>query len=137
MALINVAVQEIHCKIVYYGPGFGKIANIEYIESAILGYPRGDLLSIETESRRIHSFDLSLGIGFDQIHGFQVRYHLYVPYIPVIYERTRVALINGADGVVFDLNSTLKVPSFMAVAHKGVGVFDTLKAISKMVVEKL
>jgi len=33
-----------------------------------------------------------------------------------------------------DLNQTLKVPTFEAVATTGIGVFETLKAISKRTV---
>ena len=109
----------------------------------------------------------------------------------VLYERTRVAVLNGADGVVFVANSqrsklaedvrslqelarnltqqgkrflefpmviqynkrdmpdalpleilekylnSMKVPSYEAIASKGVGVFDTLRTISKQVIGKL
>jgi len=34
-----------------------------------------------------------------------------------------------------DLNSMLKVPSFTASALRGAGVFETLRAISKLVVK--
>ena len=33
--------------------------------------------------------------------------------------------------------NTIHVPRFEAVASKGIGVFDTLKAISKLVISKL
>jgi hypothetical protein len=109
----------------------------------------------------------------------------------VLYERTRIAVLNGSDGVVFvadsardkleenikslkelavnitrqnkkfqefpivlqynkrDLPTALPVPvldkylngmqwvRFEAIATTGVGVFDTLKAISKLVISKL
>ncbi|MEI6044432.1 MAG: gliding-motility protein MglA [Chloroflexota bacterium] len=192
MALINVAAREIHCKIVYYGPGLcGKTTNLKYIHSAVPGHARGDLLSIATETERTLFFDF-LPLDLGQVHGFQTRFHLYTVPGQVLYERTRVAVLNGADGVVFVadsqqtklrediislqelarniqaegkkflefplvlqynkrdvpnalpieqldhyLNSSIKVPRFEAVASKGVGVFDTLKAISKLVISKL
>ncbi len=192
MALINVAAREIHCKIVYYGPGLcGKTTNLKYIHAAVPGQARGDLLSIATETERTLFFDF-LPLDLGQVHGFQTRFHLYTVPGQVLYERTRVAVLNGADGVVFVadsqqnklredlaslqelarnvvdqgkrfqdfplvlqynkrdvpnalqteildhyLNSTIKVPRFEAVASKGIGVFDTLKAISKLVISKL
>jgi hypothetical protein len=192
MALINVAAREIHCKIVYYGPGLcGKTTNLKYIHSAVPGHAKGDLLSIATETERTLFFDF-LPLDLGQVHGFQTRFHLYTVPGQVLYERTRVAVLNGADGVVFVadsqqnklreniaslqelarniqasgkkflefplvlqynkrdmpnamqveqlehyLNSSIKVPSYEAVASKGIGVFDTLKAISKLVISKL
>jgi signal recognition particle receptor subunit beta len=192
MALINVAAREIHCKIVYYGPGLcGKTTNLKYIHSAVPGHAKGDLLSIATETERTLFFDF-LPLDLGQVHGFQTRFHLYTVPGQVLYERTRVAVLNGADGVVFVadsqqnklreniqslqelarniqaqgkkflefplvlqynkrdmpnavpveqldhyLNSSIKVPRFEAVASKGIGVFDTLKAISKLVISKL
>ncbi len=192
MALINVAAREIHCKIVYYGPGLcGKTTNLKYIHSAVPGHAKGDLLSIATETERTLFFDF-LPLDLGQVHGFQTRFHLYTVPGQVLYERTRVAVLNGADGVVFVadsqqnklrediislqelarniqaegkkflefplvlqynkrdvpnalpleqmdhyLNSSIKVPRYEAIASKGVGVFDTLKSISKLVISKL
>ena len=46
MALINVAAKEIHCKIVYYGPGLGgKTTNLKYIHSAVPPQAKGDRLA--------------------------------------------------------------------------------------------
>ncbi|MDQ2810273.1 MAG: gliding-motility protein MglA [Chloroflexota bacterium] len=191
MALINVAAREIHCKIVYYGPGLcGKTTNLKYIHSAVPGQAKGDLISIATETERTLFFDF-LPLDLGQVHGFQTRIHLFTVPGQVLYERTRVAVLNGADGVVFvadsqrhklqedvqslqelaknitimgkkflefplvmqynkrDLESALPVevldrylnsihvPRFEAAASSGRGVFDTLKAISKLVISKL
>ncbi len=191
MALINVAAREIHGKIVYYGPGLsGKTTNLQYIHSRIPSNTKGELLSIETETERTLFFDF-LPLDLGKVHGFTIRFHLYTVPGQVLYERTRVAVLNGADGVVFvadasrdrlpdnlqslrelaqnltaqgkrfidyplvmqynkmDLPTalptpvldryinTVKVPRFEAVAINGRGVFETLRAISKLVVNKL
>ncbi len=191
MALINVAAREIHGKIVYYGPGLsGKTTNLQYIHSRIPSNTKGELLSIETETERTLFFDF-LPLDLGKVHGFTIRFHLYTVPGQVLYERTRVAVLNGADGVVFvadgsrdrlpdNLQSlrelaqnltaqgkrfidyplvmqynkmdlpqalptpvldryinTVKVPRFEAVAINGRGVFETLRAISKLVVNKL
>ncbi|MBX6342300.1 MAG: gliding-motility protein MglA [Thermomicrobiaceae bacterium] len=191
MALINVAAREIHGKIVYYGPGLsGKTTNLQVIHSRIPNHTKGDLLSIETETERTLFFDF-LPLDLGKVHGFTIRFHLYTVPGQVLYERTRVAVLNGADGVVFvadaqrdrladNLQSlrelaqnltaqgkrflefplvmqynkmdlpdalptpvldrylnTIKVPRFEAVAVEGRGVFETLRAVSKLVVNKL
>jgi signal recognition particle receptor subunit beta len=191
MALINVAAKEIHGKIVYYGPGLcGKTTNLQIIHGRIPQNGRSDLLSIATETERTLFFDF-LPLDLGKVHGFTIRFHLYTVPGQILYERTRVAVLNGADGVVFvadaqrdrladNLQSlrelahnltnqgkrltefpmvmqynkmdmptalptpvldrylnTIKVPRFEAVAVQGRGVFETLRAISKLVVNKL
>lgn len=191
MALINVAAREIHCKIVYYGPGMcGKTTNLQYIHNQVPRDAKGDLLSIATETERTLFFDF-LPLDLGKVRGFQTRFHLYTVPGQVLYEKTRVAVLNGSDGVVFvadsqrdkleenikslkelamnitrqnkrfqdfpmvlqynkrDLPTALPVPvldkylnsmnwtRFEATAPTGEGVFDTLKAISKLVISRL
>jgi mutual gliding-motility protein MglA len=191
MALINVAAREIHCKIVYYGPGMGgKTTNLQWIHGQVPRSNKGELLSIATETERTLFFDF-LPLDLGKVRGFQTRFHLYTVPGQVLYERTRVAVLNGADGVVFvadsqrnkleenvnslrelarnvqrqgkkfqqfplvlqynkrDLPNALPAavldkylnpfnwPRFEACATSGPGVFDTLKAISKLVIAKL
>jgi signal recognition particle receptor subunit beta len=195
MALINVAAREIHCKIVYYGPGMsGKTSNLQYIHSQVPKDTKGELLSIATETERTLFFDF-LPLDLGKVRGFQTRFHLYTVPGQVLYERTRVAVLNGADGVVFvadsqrhkmreniaslqELAENIKkqnknfrefpvvlqynkrdVPGALPVekmdeflnpvalklgwqryeaeATNGRGVFDTLKAISKLVISRL
>jgi len=196
MALINIAAREIHCKIVYYGPGLsGKTTNLKYIHSQVPRDSKGELLSIATETERTLFFDF-LPLDLGRVRGFQTRFHLYTVPGQVLYERTRVAVLNGADGVVFvvdsqrnkleenvrslqelarnitrqgkrfaefpvilqynkrDLPNALPIPvldkylryrgasgklveRYESIASSGRGVFDTLKAISKLVISKL
>lgn len=195
MALINVAAREIHCKIVYYGPGMsGKTSNLQYIHSQVPRDTKGELLSIATETERTLFFDF-LPLDLGKVRGFQTRFHLYTVPGQVLYERTRVAVLNGADGVVFvadsqrhkmreniaslqeladnikkqnknfrefpivlqynkrDIPGALPVEKmdeflnpvalrlgwqrYEAEAMNGRGVFDTLKAISKLVISRL
>ncbi|MBI2942463.1 MAG: GTPase domain-containing protein [Chloroflexi bacterium] len=191
MALINVAAGEVHCKIVYYGPGFGgKTSNLTHVHSHAPAFATGELVTIATETERTLFFDF-LPLDLGTVEGYRVRFHLFtVPGQP-LYERTRVTVLNGADGVVFVADSqrsrfkaTLQsfqelsrilaaqgkslttmplvfqynkrdapdavpvpilearlnhvgAPSFTAVATTGVGVFPTLRAISKLIIGKL
>lgn len=106
MALINVANREIQCKIVYYGTGYcGKTTNLQYIFSHAPQPARGELLSIATENERTLFFDF-LPLDLGDIHGFRVRFHLYTVPGQVLYERTRVAVLGGADGIVYVADSS-------------------------------
>jgi signal recognition particle receptor subunit beta len=105
MALINVAAREIHCKIVYYGIGYcGKTTNLHYVHRQIPGNSKGEMISIATETERTLFFDF-LPLDLGTVHGFRTRFHLYTVPGQVLYERTRVAVLNGADGVVFVVDS--------------------------------
>lgn len=101
MALIDLSAREIYGKIVYYGPAFGgKTTNLKAIHDTLPEQARSELHSIATADERTLFFDyLPLDLG--ALLGFTIRYQLYtVPGQPR-YERTRQAVLSGADGVVF------------------------------------
>jgi signal recognition particle receptor subunit beta len=101
MSMINYASREINCKIVYYGPGLcGKTTNLEYIYRRVPKESKGEMLSLATETERTLFFDF-LHLDVAQVRGFTVRFHLYTTPGQQLYERTRFAVLNGADGVVF------------------------------------
>jgi mutual gliding-motility protein MglA len=105
MALINIASHEIHCKIVYYGIGYcGKTTNLQHVFRSINPTARGELLSIATETERTLFFDF-LPLDLGTVHGFRTRFHLYTVPGQILYERTRMAVLNGADGIVFVVDS--------------------------------
>ncbi len=193
MALIDLSKREVHCKIVYYGPGrCGKTTNLLYIYNAMGDKARGKMLTIETKGDRTLFFDL-LPLNLGQISGFDIRIQLYTVPGQAIYEATRKLVLKGVDGLVFvadslrvrkaknveslndleknlrdynlsldsipiilqynkrdlasspiptltideleqDLNSKLNTLAFEAAATKGLGVFETLKEISKRTV---
>ena len=193
MALIDLSKKEIHCKIVYYGPGrCGKTTNLLYIYNAMGNAARGKMLTIETKGDRTLFFDL-LPLNLGKVSGFDIRIQLYTVPGQAIYEATRKLVLKGVDGLVFvadslkvrkqkniesledlkrnlldynlslqelpivlqynkrdlvstsiptltveemeaDLNRELRTKAFGAAATKGVGVFETLKEISKRTV---
>jgi len=105
LALINIATHEIHCKIVYYGIGYcGKTTNLQYVFKSINPSVRGELLSTATETERTLFFDF-LPLDLGTVQGFRTRFHLYTVPGQILYERTRLAVLNGADGIVFVVDS--------------------------------
>ena len=101
MALIHLASQRIHGKIVYYGPGFGgKTTNLRYVHGHVRNGAGHELRAIADETGRTIFCDV-LPLDLGTIRGFAMRYDLYTVPGQVISGPTRTAVLNGADGVVF------------------------------------
>jgi signal recognition particle receptor subunit beta len=187
MAFVDFSAREIHCKIVYYGPGLcGKTKNLQFLHERTSPSRRGQLISLATPNERTLFFDfLPLDVG--SLRGFQTRLHLYTVPGQVFYDAARRAILRGVDGVVFvadsqearlaanvesirnleknlreqgyeiaeipyvlqlnkrDLSSAMPAaelsrrlaikgePTLEATAATGAGVFETLKAIARLV----
>jgi len=187
MAFVDFSAREIHCKIVYYGPGLcGKTKNLQFLHERTSPSRRGQLISLATPNERTLFFDfLPLDVG--SLRGFQTRLHLYTVPGQVFYDAARRAILRGVDGIVFvadsqvarlaanvesirnleknlreqgyeiaeipyvlqlnkrDLSSAMPVaelsrrlaikgePTLEATAATGAGVFETLKAIARLV----
>ncbi len=106
MPFINAAAREIHCKIVYYGPGLGgKTTNLEFLYRRIPQHRRGSLTSLKTAGDRTIYFDF-LPLDLGTVAGMRTRFHLYtVPGQPR-YNLSRRLVLQGADGVVFVADSS-------------------------------
>ncbi len=105
MAFVDFASREIHCKIVYYGPGLGgKTKNLQFLHEKTCPSRRGQLVSLATETERTLFFDfLPLDVG--SLRGFRTRLHLYSVPGQVFYDAARRALLTGVDGIVFVADS--------------------------------
>jgi signal recognition particle receptor subunit beta len=191
MALIDVDARLIRAKIVYYGPGLGgKTTNLKALHDRLPDDARSELVSIDTEGERTLFFDL-LPLDLGTVQGYSFRFQLYTVPGQTRYSKTRLAVLNGADGVVFvadarasareenrrsldeltaalrgqghapetfpvvlqynktdlpdalpqaELDSLLNAGQrtrFPAVANQGIGVFETLSAICRLVVRNL
>lgn len=102
---IHWALQEIHLKIVYYGPGLsGKTANLQFIYDRIDPHLKGELVSLKTQEDRTIFFDfLQLEIG--RIEGKKPKFNLYTVPGQVHYDLTRKIMLNGVDGIVYVADS--------------------------------
>jgi signal recognition particle receptor subunit beta len=105
MAFVDFASREIHCKIVYYGPGLcGKTKNLQVLHDRTLPSRRGQLISLATPNERTLFFDfLPLDVG--SLKGFQTRLHLYTVPGQVFYDAARRAILRGTDGIVLVADS--------------------------------
>ncbi|HLD75137.1 MAG TPA: ADP-ribosylation factor-like protein [Bdellovibrionota bacterium] len=105
MSFVNYKTKEIHCKIVYYGPGLsGKTTNLQFIYNRTNPATKGRLISLATETERTLFFDfLPLAIG--KIRGFNLRFHLYTVPGQVFYDASRKLILRGADGIIFVADS--------------------------------
>jgi signal recognition particle receptor subunit beta len=191
MPLVNFTTREITCKLVYYGPGrCGKTTNLLYIHGRVPEQRRGNMVSLATQSDRTLFFDF-LPLELGMISGFTTRFQLYTVPGQVYYNATRRLVLQGADGVVFVVDSQARrfddnlesfqnlqenlldqgvdirnlplqynkqdlppdlilapaelddafnfrgVPSLPADALHGTGVFETLKSLSALVLQRL
>jgi signal recognition particle receptor subunit beta len=104
MAMFNLAKREIDLKIVYCGPGMcGKTTNLQRIHKMLGPQQRGELVSLATKDDRTLFFDF---LSIERyISGCKTRFHLYTVPGQVQYSLTRRAVLMGADGVVFVVDS--------------------------------
>ena len=191
MSFVNTQTQEIHLKLVYYGPGLsGKTTNLQYIYKQTAADKRSKMVSLSTDNERTLFFDfLPLDVG--KIRVFDTKIHLYTVPGQVVYEVSRKLILRGVDGVVFVADSQVerleanlesfeslernldeqgysidRIPLVMqynkrdlpnispvsdlarvlnkhgwqeveATASQGIGVFETLKALTKLVLMDL
>jgi signal recognition particle receptor subunit beta len=105
MAIISFRSDEIHCKIVYYGPGRGgKTTNLITIHKTLGDHVRGQLLSIDTSGDRTLFFDF-LPMDLGNIGKFRIKISLYTVPGQVRYNDTRKLVLKGVDGIVFVADS--------------------------------
>ncbi|MBA3416126.1 MAG: hypothetical protein H0U10_12970 [Chloroflexia bacterium] len=101
MALIDLPARTVRIRIVYYGPAFGgKTTNLRQIAARVPPHARGDLASlVGDDDRTVFQDDLTLDLG--EVGGWQM--HAVLSSVPgqPRFERTRIAVLQGADGVVF------------------------------------
>lgn len=108
MAFIRSETNEIHCKVVYYGPSLGgKTTNMQWIYQKTAGQGQSDLVTFNTNPERTLFFDfLPMNVG--EFRGLKTRFHLYTVPGQVIYDASRKLILKGLDGVIFVADSQLE-----------------------------
>lgn len=102
---INWKLREIKLKVVYYGASLcGKTTNLEHIHANVNPSARGDLVSLKTREDRTIFFDF-LEIQLGEIKGLKPKFSLYTVPGQVYYLSSRKLVLQGADGVVFVVDS--------------------------------
>lgn len=102
---INWQSKEISLKIVYYGAALsGKTTNLEHIHKTMDPKARGDLVSLKTREDRTIFFDF-MQIELGAIKGLKPKFNLYTVPGQVFYLASRKLVLQGADGVVFVVDS--------------------------------
>jgi hypothetical protein len=102
---INWQSKEISLKLVYYGAALsGKTTNLEYIHSRMDPRSRGDMVSLKTREDRTIFFDF-MQIELGAIKELKPKFNLYTVPGQVFYLASRKLVLQGADGVVFVVDS--------------------------------
>ena len=104
---LDFQARELTVKLVYYGPALsGKTTNLQAIHRLLAPEWRGRLMTLETRDDRTLFFDF-LPLDLGSISGFATKFQLYTVPGQSYYGSTRRLVLQGADGVVFDGESTV------------------------------
>lgn len=102
---ISASSREVFLKVVYYGPGMaGKTTNIQQLHQRCPRQQRGALVQIDTEADRTLFFDYFPFSG-GVIGDYRVRIDFFTTPGQSFYRRTRRAVLEGVDGLVFVADS--------------------------------
>jgi signal recognition particle receptor subunit beta len=105
MPATNATTREIHCKIVYCGPGLGgKTTNLDVIHRRTKPETRGQLVSLAAPQEPTLFFDF-LPVDVGEVRGFQTRFHLYTVPGQVVHRAARRRILSGVDAIVFVADS--------------------------------
>ena len=103
---IQAAKRLMTLKVVYYGPGLsGKTTNLAALHALKSDRQRGALVQLDTESERTLFFDY-FPVVLGRIGGFDVKVDFFTVPGQSFYTQTRMAVLDGADGVVFVADSS-------------------------------
>ncbi|MBI5509665.1 MAG: GTPase domain-containing protein [Deltaproteobacteria bacterium] len=105
MVYVNIHNKLIELKIVYYGAGMsGKTTNLIQLHQGLREQHKGQMVSLATESESTIFFDF-FPVELGQINGMSVRLRMYTVPGQDFYEASRRLVLEGADGVVFVIDS--------------------------------
>lgn len=109
MSIINPQKKEINCKIVYYGPALaGKTTSLKTLQEKIKNKQKKGLLKQAPETERTLFFDFLALSSKEEIKGYKTRFQIYTVPGQILYEDSRRLLLNGVDGIIFVVDSSLE-----------------------------
>lgn len=105
MAYVNMHLKQIELKIVYYGMGLaGKTTNLMQLHGRLNDDHRGKMVTLATESESTIFFDF-FPVELGTVQGMAVKLRMYTVPGQDYYEASRRLILDGADGVVFVVDS--------------------------------
>ena len=125
MALVNHAKQQIHAKLVMFGPaGSGKRTSLSYIYRKLKAEYRGVMKTMNIQNDKMVFFDFFPGSKSENA-DYAIHYHLYTVTGSDVASSSWKMLLKGADGVMFVIDSD---PEKMAETRESVGLLVDLLA---------
>ncbi len=106
MATIDESKNEIHIKLVFWGPpSSGKTTNLKFIHKKLSPSQRGELINCKMGDDEALFFDFTpLNIG--DVYGKTAVFHLYALPGEIESIQSKKALLSGADGILFVADSS-------------------------------
>lgn len=105
MAYVNIHMKQIELKIVYYGMGrAGKTTNLLFLHGKLDNKHKGQMVTLATEGESTIFFDF-FPVELGEVHGMAVKLRMYTVPGQDYYEASRRLILDGADGVVFVIDS--------------------------------
>lgn len=108
MSIINPQTKEIICKIVYYGPALsGKTTSLLALQDKVKSR-KGKLNKEISSTDRTLFFDFVSFSSRTKIKNYKTKFQVYTVPGQVLYEDSRKLLLNGVDGIIFVVDSSLE-----------------------------
>ncbi|MEY4632559.1 MAG: hypothetical protein RIQ81_2679 [Pseudomonadota bacterium] len=108
MAFTNFETREIHCKVVYFGPGgSGKTLNLKSIYSSTSSELKSGMMDMSGATGPTPFFDF-LPVSLGTVKNHHVKLHLYTIPAHPLYETLTHTILKGLDAFVFVADSRME-----------------------------
>lgn len=109
--------QELCLKVVYYGPGMsGKTTNLLALHRSLPTANRGELIQLDTDAERTLFFDY-FPLAAGRVGRFRIKVDFFTVPGQSFYAKTRRAVLDGVDGIVFVADSSPSREQANLVSH--------------------
>ncbi|MBI4748946.1 MAG: GTPase domain-containing protein [Acidobacteria bacterium] len=105
MLAVDHQKKELHCKVVYYGPGLaGKVSNVLSLYNSVRPEFRSKLVTHETDIASELTFHFPAGM-FKTPNGYTLHFHFYTTPGAVCCPSNQKMILENVDGVIFVADS--------------------------------